>query len=39
MYKQGIYELEPWFLAMPEQMREAVKENLGWHLLVNAKKI
>jgi hypothetical protein len=38
-YRQGIYELEPWFAAMPEEMREAVKEYLGWHLLVKAKKI
>ena len=38
-YKQGIYELEPWFAAMPEEMRDAVKEYLGWHLLVKAKKI
>jgi SAM-dependent methyltransferase len=38
-YRQGIYELEPWFAAMPEEMRDAVKEYLGWHLLVKAKKI
>jgi SAM-dependent methyltransferase len=38
-YKQGRYELEPWFEAMPEAMREAVKEYLGWHLLIKAKKI
>jgi SAM-dependent methyltransferase len=38
-YKQGIFELEPWFEAMPELMREAVKEYLGWHLLVKAKKL
>mgnify|MGYP003344264136 FL=1 len=38
-YKQGRYELEPWFEAMPEAMREAVREYLGWHLLVKAKKI
>ena len=37
-YKQGIYELEPWFAAMSEEMREAVKQNLGWHLLVHARK-
>ena len=30
-YKQGRYELEPWFEAMPTAMREAVKEYLGWH--------
>ena len=38
-YKQGKFELEPWFAEMPEVMREAVKEYLGWHLLVKARKI
>ena len=37
-YKQGIYELEPWFAAMNEEMREAVRQNLGWHLLVHARR-
>lgn len=38
-YKKGIYELEPHFAAMSEEMREAVKEYLGWHLLVKSIKI
>jgi 2-polyprenyl-3-methyl-5-hydroxy-6-metoxy-1,4-benzoquinol methylase len=38
-YKQGRYELEPWFETMPEAMREAVKEYLGWHLLVKARRL
>ena len=38
-YKAGRYELEPWFEAMPDNMREAVREYLGWHLLVKARKI
>ncbi len=38
-YKQGRYELEPWFAAMTEEHREAIKQHLGWHLLVTAKKI
>jgi len=38
-YKQGRYELEPWFEAMPGAMREAVREYLGWHLLVKARKV
>lgn len=38
-YKQGCYELEPWFAAMPDAMRDAVREYLGWHLLVKARKI
>ena len=37
-YKQGRFELEPWFEAMPEAMRDAVKEYLGWHLLIKARK-
>ena len=37
-YKQGEYELEPWFAAMPDAMREAVREYLGWHLLVKARR-
>jgi SAM-dependent methyltransferase len=37
-YKQGIFELEPWFEAMLPVMRDAVKEYLGWHLLVKARK-
>ena len=38
-YKQDQFQLEPWFAAMPEVMRLAVKEYLGWHLLVKAKKL
>ena len=38
-YKKRNYVLEPWFAAMPEAVREAVREYLGWHLLVKAKKI
>jgi hypothetical protein len=37
-YKQGQFELEPWFEAMEPTMRDAVKEYLGWHLLVKATK-
>ena len=37
-YKQGNYVLEPWFAAMSEEMRNAVKKELGWHLLVTARK-
>jgi len=37
-YKKGNYVFEPWFEAMPEHVREAVREYLGWHLLVKAKK-
>jgi SAM-dependent methyltransferase len=38
-YKQGQFELEPWFEAMEPIMRDAVKEYLGWHLLVKARRI
>lgn len=38
-YKQGIYELEPWFEVMSPDMRNAIKEYLGWHFLVKARKI
>jgi SAM-dependent methyltransferase len=38
-YKNGEFKLEPWFAAMPETMRHAVKEYLGWHLLVKAVNI
>lgn len=37
-YKKGNYVLESWFEAMPEDVREAVREYLGWHLLVKAKR-
>lgn len=38
-YKAGNYVLEPWFDAMPDEVRDAVREYLGWHLLVKATKI
>jgi 2-polyprenyl-3-methyl-5-hydroxy-6-metoxy-1,4-benzoquinol methylase len=38
-YKQGRFVLESWFAAMPEVMREAVKEYLGWHLLIKATRV
>ena len=38
-YRQGRYELEPWFAAMSDTMRDAVKEYLGWHLLIKARKL
>ena len=38
-YKAGRYELEPWFEAMSDSHRQAVREYLGWHLLVKARKV
>ena len=37
-YKKGNYVLEPWFEAMTDAHRQAVREYLGWHLLVKARK-
>lgn len=37
-YKQGTFELEPWFAAMPETMHAAIREYLGWHLLIKSNK-
>ena len=37
-YKKGNYVLEPWFEAMSVTMRQAVKENLGWHWCIKCKK-
>lgn len=38
-YKKGNYVLEPWFEAMTDAHRQAVREYLGWHLLVKARKL
>lgn len=38
-YKQHVFELEPWFAAMSQEMRDTIKTKLGWHLLVTAVKI
>jgi hypothetical protein len=35
-YKQGNYILEPWFEHMPLEVRQTIKTELGWHLLVTA---
>lgn len=35
-YKKGNFVLEPWFENMSANMRQAIKKQLGWHLLVNA---
>jgi 2-polyprenyl-3-methyl-5-hydroxy-6-metoxy-1,4-benzoquinol methylase len=36
-YKKGLYIKQPWFEAMPDNLFSALKEKLGWHLLVTAK--
>lgn len=38
-YNQGHYVLEPWFQVMSDSHRQALREYLGWHLLVKARKI
>ena len=38
-YKKGNYVLEPWFDSMTDAHRQAVREYLGWHLLVKARKL
>lgn len=35
-YKQGIFQKQPWFEHMPQQMFSALEESLGWHLLIDA---
>lgn len=37
-YKQGRFELLPWFAVMSEEMRAAMRQYLGWHLLIKATK-
>jgi len=36
-YKRGEYVKQPWFEAMPDEIFEVLKKNLGWHLLITAK--
>lgn len=37
-YKNYIYEKEDWIEAMPPEMFRVMEKNLGWHLLITAKK-
>jgi len=37
-YKKGNYVLEKWFESMPSEMRETIKKELGWHMLVTCIK-
>ena len=36
-YKRGEFVKQPWFEAMPDEIFEVLKKNLGWHLLITAK--
>ena len=37
-YKQGRYQLQPWFSSMPPEMFRALEKRLGWHLMITARK-
>ena len=37
-YIQGKYVKEDWFEQMPNELFAILKENLGWHLCITAKK-
>jgi len=39
LYKKYEYQEEPWFELMPQPYFEALKKELGWHLLITAEKI
>ena len=36
-YKRGEFVKQPWFDAMPDEIFQVLKKNLGWHLLITAK--
>lgn len=36
-YKKGIYQKQPWFESMPDEMFKTLERKLGWHLLIDAK--
>lgn len=38
-YRRYEYKTEPWFAAMPKEYFDALKRELGWHLLITAVKI
>ena len=37
-YRQGQYVLEPWFEAMPDPVKAAIRQYLGWHLCIKSVK-
>lgn len=39
LYKNYEYKQEPWYECMPQPYFEALKKELGWHLLITAEKI
>ena len=38
-YKNGKLIKEPWFEHMPQKVFDTLEKNLGWHLLIKAKKV
>jgi len=37
-YKRGEFIKQPWFEAMPDDIFNVLKKNLGWHLLITARR-
>ena len=37
-YKKGEFIKQPWFEAMPDEIFKVLKKNLGWHLLITARR-
>jgi len=37
-YIKHRYVVQPWFAAMPKEMFQALAANLGWHLLITARR-
>lgn len=37
-YKQGRYQRQPWFEAMPQEMFRILERRLGWHLMLTARR-
>ena len=37
-YNNDRYFMEPWFDVMDNDVRKAIRDYLGWHLLIKAKK-
>ena len=38
-YKKGEFIKQPWFEAMPDDIFNVLKKNLGWHLLITARRV
>ncbi len=38
-YKNGKFIKQPWFESMPKNVFDILENNLGWHLLIRAKKV